>query len=101
MVCLGFESGPQDGRRRRNHGAMAATHTFQFLQQINMKKCIWCRDSNSQPLAHESPAITNTPELPPNNRIVTNHASLVACFKSYATGIVNTLGGNLINYLRF
>ena len=25
MVCLGFEPGPQDGRRRRNHGAMAAT----------------------------------------------------------------------------
>ena len=25
MVCLGFEPWPQDGRRRRNHGAMAAT----------------------------------------------------------------------------
>ena len=25
MVCLGFEPGPQDGRRRQNHGAMAAT----------------------------------------------------------------------------
>ena len=26
MVCLGFEPGPQeDGRRRRNHGAIAAT----------------------------------------------------------------------------
>ena len=25
MVCLGFEPGPQDGRRRRNHLAMAAT----------------------------------------------------------------------------
>ena len=25
MVWLGFEPGPQDGRRRRNHGAMAAT----------------------------------------------------------------------------
>ena len=24
MVCLVFEPGPQDGRRRRNHGAMAA-----------------------------------------------------------------------------
>ena len=26
MECLGFEPGPQDGRRRRNHGAMAAPH---------------------------------------------------------------------------
>ena len=25
MVCLGFEPGPQDGRRRWNHGAMAST----------------------------------------------------------------------------
>ena len=25
MVCLGSNSGPQDSRRRRNHGAMAAT----------------------------------------------------------------------------
>ena len=25
MVCLGSKPGPQDGRRRQNHGAMAAT----------------------------------------------------------------------------
>ena len=25
MECLGFEPGRQDGRRRQNHGAMAAT----------------------------------------------------------------------------
>ena len=25
MVCLGFEPRLQDGRRRQNHGAMAAT----------------------------------------------------------------------------
>ena len=25
MVCLGSEPGPQDGRRRQNHGAMVAT----------------------------------------------------------------------------
>ena len=24
MVCMGFEPGPQDARRRWNHGAMAA-----------------------------------------------------------------------------
>ena len=28
MVCLGFEPRPQDGRRRRNHGAMAAAPLF-------------------------------------------------------------------------
>ena len=41
-------------------------HTLQFLQQINVKKClssIWCRDSNSQPLEHESPPITTRPGL--------------------------------------
>ena len=30
MVCLGFEPRAQDGRRRRNHGAMAATHFYKF-----------------------------------------------------------------------
>ena len=42
--------------------------TFQILQQIGMQKCsssIQCRDSNSQPLEHESPAITTRPGLPP------------------------------------
>ena len=24
MVCMGFEPGPQNGKRRQNHGAMAA-----------------------------------------------------------------------------
>ena len=28
MVCMGFEPGPQDGRRRQNHGAMAAAKVF-------------------------------------------------------------------------
>ena len=39
-------------------------HTFLFLQIINVKKCasrIWCRDSNSRPLEHESPPITTRP----------------------------------------
>ena len=31
MVCLGFEPGPQDGRLRRNHGAMAATSMNLFI----------------------------------------------------------------------
>ena len=34
MVCMGFEPGPQDGRRRRNHGAMAATPVLGFLKPI-------------------------------------------------------------------
>ena len=45
------------------------THTLQFLQQINVKNCpsnIWCRDSNSRPLDHESPPITARPGLPPS-----------------------------------
>ena len=39
-------------------------HTIQFLQQINVKKCpssIWCWDSNSWPLEHESHLITTRP----------------------------------------
>ena len=43
-------------------------HTLQFLQQINVKKCtssIGCRDSNSQPLGHETSPITSRPGLPP------------------------------------
>ena len=32
MVCLGFEPGRQDGRRRRNHGAMVATPDAHFRQ---------------------------------------------------------------------
>ena len=31
MVCLGFEPGPQDGRRRRNHGARAAATLEHFF----------------------------------------------------------------------
>ena len=41
--------------------------TFQFLQQINMKKCpssIWCQDSNPRLSEHESPPITTRPGLP-------------------------------------
>ena len=44
-------------------------HTLQFLQQINVKKCtssIWCRDTNSWPLEHESPPITIRPVHPPS-----------------------------------
>ena len=37
----------------------------QFLQQINVKKCILCRDSNPRPLKHESSHITTRPGLPP------------------------------------
>ena len=42
--------------------------SLQFLQQLNVKKCpsnIRCQDSNSQPLANESPPITSRPGLPP------------------------------------
>ena len=42
--------------------------SFQFWQQIYVKKCpscIWHRDSNSQPLKHESPSITTRPGLLP------------------------------------
>ena len=48
-------------------------HTLQFLQQINVKKCpssIRFRDSNSQPMEHESPPITTRPGLPPKNSIL-------------------------------
>ena len=38
------------------------THTLHFYN----KKCIWCRDSNSQPLKHESPPITSRPGLQPD-----------------------------------
>ena len=41
---------------------------IKILQQMNVKKCpssIRCRDSNSQPLEHESPTITTRPGLPP------------------------------------
>ena len=34
MVCLGFEPGPQDGRRRRNHGAMAATQLISRSMEL-------------------------------------------------------------------
>ena len=34
MVCLGFELGPQDGWRRRNHGAMAATRKEYCLRRF-------------------------------------------------------------------
>ena len=42
MVCLGFEPGPQDGRRRRNHGARAAA-TLQLFLRINciLKLLLW------------------------------------------------------------
>ena len=43
--------------------------TIQILQQIIVKKCpfsIWCWDSNSQPLEHETPPITTRPGLPLN-----------------------------------
>ena len=37
MVCLGFEpgaAGPQEGRRRRNHGAMEATQPPTLLLSV-------------------------------------------------------------------
>ena len=42
--------------------------TVQILQHINVKNdpsSIMCRDSNSQPLDHESPTITTRPGLGP------------------------------------
>ena len=36
MQCLGFELGPQDGRRRRNHGAMVAT-SYHLIEQTENK----------------------------------------------------------------
>ena len=42
--------------------------TIEFLQQINVKKCIQYmthRDSNPRPLEHESSPLTTTPVLPP------------------------------------
>ena len=38
----------------------------QFLEQINVKKCIRWQDSNSRHLKHESPLITFRPGLPPS-----------------------------------
>ena len=35
MVCLGFKPGLQDGRRRRNHGAMAATDSSIIFTFVN------------------------------------------------------------------
>ena len=50
------------------HFFVYSNNTFyNFLQQINVKKypsSIWCRDSNLQPLEHESPPITTRPGLP-------------------------------------
>ena len=43
------------------------THIY-FTTNRYVKKCpssIWCWDSNSRPLEHESPSITNRPGLPP------------------------------------
>ena len=45
------------------------SNTLQIIQQITyVKKCpssIWCQDSNSRPLEHDSPPITTRPGLPP------------------------------------
>ena len=43
MVSLGFEPGPQDGRRRRNHGAMAAP-----LPVIDVIKLFWRKSAKSR-----------------------------------------------------
>ena len=45
MVSLGFEPGPQDGRRRRNHGAMAAP-----LPVIDVIKLFWRKSRFPQKL---------------------------------------------------
>ena len=46
-------------------------HTLQFFTTNKyVRKCsssIWCQDSNSRPLKHESPPITTSPGLPPQN----------------------------------
>ena len=39
--------------------------SLQILQQINVKKCPGCRDSNPKPSEPESPPITTRPGLPP------------------------------------
>ena len=36
MVCLGFKPRPQGGRRRQNHGAMAATHSHLFVKTVEL-----------------------------------------------------------------
>ena len=41
MVCMEFEPLPQDGRRKRNHGAMAAT---------KLTSCFTCLDSAAFPI---------------------------------------------------
>ena len=35
------------------------------MWKLSCPSSIWCRDSNSLPLKHESPPITTRPELPP------------------------------------
>ena len=36
MECLGFEPGPQDGGRRRDHGATAATQVVLLVTLVKM-----------------------------------------------------------------
>ena len=46
------------------------THITNFITNRYLKKCppsIWCKNSNSQPLEHESPPLTTRPGLPPTN----------------------------------
>ena len=51
MVCLGFDPWPQDGRRRQNHGAIAATRLFhvkelsrQRSKVIKIRRQLICED---------------------------------------------------------
>ena len=51
MVCLGFKPGPQDGRRRQNHGAMVATQSnemFMLQMELNKKDQMLMEEKNQR-----------------------------------------------------
>ena len=73
---------------------------FQFLQQINAKKCpssIKCWDSNPRPSEHESPPITTRPGLRPLNEIILlcslNRNRFDKLFSETARGLRSELAG--------
>ena len=41
MECLGFEPGPQDGGRRRDHAATAATQVVLLVTLVKMYWFFW------------------------------------------------------------
>ena len=65
MVCLGFKLGPQEGRHRQNHGAMAdAQHTANFYSQyLNVLILYLVLDLKLEPLNYESPPVTSRPGI--------------------------------------